>query len=305
MLLLVAAVLPRLFWDAGPETAPALRKAGIERIAVPAAQASAWKGVAGIETATADPQRAIRLVTPSVNYRANQATASRSPWINTNGWRFLRQPDGLFLYDVKGPQAALAAAEAFSYGANALIRTDAEGLGPLGDMLKLLRAVSADDLAPVADIGYLDDGTATSGEVMNLMVKSNLLFRPVRAPDRSLKINVKLGTKEYPLEFAKNPSRIAQMARANLTDDRRSVRVYGTSVVVARLTGAPGKLRVQLLNYDAAQRRVEGLRVRVLGEYKKAVVIPEMPTLDWVNQGGGTEFTLAELKTYAVVDLSK
>ena len=35
MLLLVAAVLPRLFWDAGPETAPALREAGIERIAVP------------------------------------------------------------------------------------------------------------------------------------------------------------------------------------------------------------------------------------------------------------------------------
>src|SRR5437764_3226077 len=144
MLLLVAAVLPRLFWDAGPESAAALREAGIERIAVPPTQAAAWKGVSGITIETADPQGAIQLVPPSVDYRANQGSASRAPWLNSNGWRFLRQPQAEFIYNVKGPQAPLAAAEAFSYGAHALIRSDAAGLKPLAEILEFLRGVPAD-----------------------------------------------------------------------------------------------------------------------------------------------------------------
>jgi hypothetical protein len=309
MLLVAAALLPRLFWDAGPETAPALREAGIERIAVAPGQAAAWNGVTGIEAEAADPQRAIRLVTPSVDYRANQATASRTPWLNSNAWRILRRPEGVFYYDVKGSQAALAAAEAFTWRAAALIHTDAGGLQPFADMLRFLKALPEADLVPVADIGFQDDGSAASGEVMNLMVKSNLLFRVVRAPERSLKLNVKLGTKDYPLEDATNPAKIAQMARANLSDDRRSVRLYGTTVVVARLTGGPERLRVQLLNYAGGERRVDGIRVRVLGRYSKGVVAaagsPGMQLLDWTSDGEATEFTLPEIKTCAVVDLWK
>lgn len=305
LLLAAAALLPRLFWDAGPDTATALRDAAIDRIAVAEANVAAWKGIAGFDVIAADPLRATRLVAPSVDYRANQATPSRTPWLNANGWRFLRRPGGLFFYDVKGPQAALAAAEAFAYGANAIIRTDAAGLRPFGEMLRILRGVSGDDLAPVADIGFVDDGSAAAGEVMNLMSKVNLLFRVVRAPDPSMKINVKLGTRDYPLEDAKNPIKVAQAARANLSDDRRSVRLYGSPVVVARLTGAPGRLRVQFLNYAGAERRIEGLRVRVLGDYSKAVAMPDSKILDWVNQDGGTEFTLPEIRTYAVVDLFK
>src|SRR4051812_23842417 len=228
MLLLVAAVLPRLFWDAGPETAPALREAGIERIALPAARSDAWKGTTGVAIEVADPTKAIELVAPSVDYRANQGSASRSPWLNSNGWQFAREPKGLFVYDVKGGQAALAAAEAFSYGANALIRSDSAGLKSLGQMLEFLRAVPASDMPPVADIGFQDDGSFEAGEVMNLMTKANLLFRIVKAPDRSLKLNAKLGTKDYPLEDAKNPSIVAQLIRSNLTDEKRSVRVYAS-----------------------------------------------------------------------------
>src|SRR3954465_14649243 len=141
MLLLLAATLPRLFWDAGPESAPALREAGIERIAVPAAQSGAWNGVAGITIEVGDPQAAVKLVAPSVDYRANQGSASRSPWLNSNGWRFLRQPQAVFVYDVKGAQAALAAAEAFMFGGNALIRSDDAGLKPLAEMLAYLGTV--------------------------------------------------------------------------------------------------------------------------------------------------------------------
>jgi hypothetical protein len=309
MLLLLAAVLPRLFWDAGPESAPALREAGIERVAVPEARSGAWKGIAGITVEAVDPQRAVKLVAPSVDYRANQGSASRAPWLNSNGWRFLRQPGAVFVYDVKGGQAPLAAAEAFSYGANALIRSDAAGLKPLAQMLEFLRGVAADDAPAIADIGFQDDGTATAGEVMNLMVKGNLLFRIVQAPDRTVKLNVKLGTKDYPLEDAKNPAKTAQLVRANLTDDKRAVRLYGSLVVVARLTGSGDRLRVQLLNYAGAERRVDGLRVRVLGKYGKGRVVaagsPNAELLDYTVEADATEFTLPELKSYAVVDLSK
>jgi len=42
MLLFLAAVLPGLLWDEPPDTAPALREAGIAGIQVPAAQSGAW-----------------------------------------------------------------------------------------------------------------------------------------------------------------------------------------------------------------------------------------------------------------------
>jgi hypothetical protein len=302
MLLLAAALLPRLFVDAGPESAPKLKEAGIQAIAVPAAQSGAWSGVAGITVEGVDPVRAVKLLAPSVDYRANQGSATRAPWINSNGWRYLRQPGALFVYDVKGSQAALAAAEAFVFGGNALIRSDDAGLKPLADMLAQLRAVPPADLPPISDIAFQDDGTATAGEVMNLMVKGNLLFRTVRAPDRSAKLNVKLGTKEFPLEDAKNPGKMAQLIRSTLTDDKRSVRVYGSVTVIARVTGNAERVRIQLLNYAGAERQVNGLRVRVLGKYSKH---NHPALLDFTVEPDATEFTLPEMKTYAVIDLSR
>ena len=98
-----------------------------------------------------------------------------------------------------------------------MIKTDAAGLKPLGAMLAVPAGHRTEALPPVADIGYIDDGSAASGEVMNLMVRDNLLFRRGAAPDKRLKFNVKLGTKEYPLEDAKNPGTMAHLVRSNLT----------------------------------------------------------------------------------------
>jgi hypothetical protein len=302
MLLLAAALLPRLFVDAGPDATQKLKDAGIQAVAVPAAQSAAWKNVGGITVEVADPARAIKLVPPSVDYRANQGTASRSPWLNSNGFRFIRQPQALFVYDVKGQQAALAAAEAYAFGGNALIRSDDAGLKPLADMLAYLRSIEPVDLPPVADIAFQDDGTAASGEVLNLMTKSNLLFRVVRAPDRSAKLNVKLGTKQFPLEDAKNPGKMAQLIRSTLGDEHRSVRIYGTLTVVARVNGNADRARVQLLNYAGAERRVDGLRVRVLGKYTKH---SDDKLLDFTVEPDATEFTVPELRTYTVIDLSR
>jgi hypothetical protein len=302
MLLLAAALLPRLFVDAGPESATKLKEAGIQAIAVPAAQSAAWSGVQGIAVEPVDPAGAVKLIPPSIDYRANQGSASRSPWINSNGWRFIKQPQALFLYDVKGPQAALAAAEAFLFGGNALVRSDDAGLKPLADMLAQLRAIPAADLPPIADIAFQDDGSATAREVINMMVKGNLLFRLTTAPDRAAKLNVKLGTKGFPLEDAKNPGKMQQLIRSTLTDDRRSVRVYGTVTVIARVIGTRERLRVLLLNYAGGERQVSGLRVRVLGKYAKHT---HDKLLDFTVEPDATEFTLPELKTFAVIDLTR
>jgi hypothetical protein len=307
MLLLAVAILPRLFWDAAPETAATLRDAGIRQIAVPAARAPEWREAAGIRIEVADPARAIKAEPPSVDYRANEATASRSPWITSNGWQFLRLPRARFVYDAKGNQAALAAAEAFCFGVDALIRSDEEGLKPLGRMLEFLERVDGERFPAVADIGFIDNGTSDAAEVMNLMVRDNLLFQVVAAPDPSMKLNVRLGSKEFPTADLEDPGRMSHLIRAALTDQRRSVRVYGSLVVVARVEQSAKGLRVHLLNY--ASRKVEGVRVRVLGRYSGHGVMaegsPGIALMDYLVDEDATEFTLPELKTYAVVDLSR
>jgi hypothetical protein len=306
MLLLLAA-LPALFWDGAADTAPALRDAGIHRILVPAVRLAAWKSVEDIAAEAVDLEGAVRLLAPTVNYRIDEAAATRAPWLVANGWRFIRRPQGRFYYDVTGKSAALAAAEAFCYGADAMIRTDAAGLKPLAEMLGFLRTIAGEPLPPVADIGYIDDGSPASGEVMNLLVRDNLLFRLVASPDRRLKLNVQLGTREYSLEDAQNPGTVAHAVRFNLTDEKRSVRIYGSPVVVARLTASGGHARLHLLNYAGANRKVDGIRVRVLGQYPKHRLWladgAGVELLDYSVEPDATEFTLPELKTYAVVDL--
>jgi hypothetical protein len=306
-MLFLAAALPILFWNGGPETAATLREAGIERIAVPAAHAAGWG--AGITVEIFDPAKAVKLATPAVEYRANEATASRSPWLDANGWVLLRRPADLHYYDAPGPAAALAAAEAFCYGANAVVQTDDAGLKPFAGMLRFLRSMETLQLSPAADIGFLDDGGDVAGEVLNLMLRNNLLVSVVQKPDPRLKVNVRLGSREFPLDQAQDPSAMSHIIRARLTDEKRSLRIYGTQVVLARLLRGNGRLRVLLLNYDGGRRAVDGLRVRVLGRFPKhrAAVAgnPGVELLDYVTDGLATEFTLPKLATFAVVDLSK
>ena len=313
MLLFLAAVLPGLLWDEPPDTAPALREAGITSIQVPAAQAGAWKATEGLSVQTVDLRNAVKALAPTVLYRQNQASATRSPWLVTNGWRFLRNPQGRFQYDVKGAQAALAAAEAFCFGGDALVHPDHAGLKPFTEMLDFLRGLGEAGNGAVADIGFVDDGSATAGEVMNMMVRDNLLFKlispPKRNQDSGVKLAVQLGSRDFPLEDAKNPGMMAHEIRAKLTDEKRSIRVYGSAVVVARLTILPNGLRVHVLNYAGAERKVDGLRVRVRGRFPKhrlaAAGSPQEELLDYMTDEDATEFTLPELKTYAIIDLSR
>ena len=303
MLLLLAAV-PAVFWDATPATAPQLREAGIAHILVPATHLKAWQQTAGITAEAANLDGATKLSGPSVDYKPLRAGATNEPWVNSNGWRFLRSPHGRFYYDVPGPRAALAAAEAFTFGADAIIRTDAAGLKPLGAMLQFLNGLPPSDLPPASDIAFFDDGSAAAGEVMNLLVRGNLLFRAAAAGDHGDKITVRLGSPEYSAADLKNPFQVAHEVRTNLTDDRRSLRIYGSQVVLGRLYQSDKAARIVLLNCAAMERKVQGIRVRVLGSFARVADDASHEKLaDFTTDNDATEFTLPELNSVSVIDL--
>jgi hypothetical protein len=306
-LCLLALLLPGVFWDAGPETAALLRQAGIARIAVPPAREAAWKQQKDIAVETVDLSTAVKLVTPDVKLRTNQASATRSPWVESNGWRYIREPRGRYYYEAPGAAAALAAAEAFVFGGDALVQTDAEGLAPLGRMLAFLAQLNAVEWPARADIGYIDDGSFESGELMNLMVRKNLFFRLVSEPDPRLALNVKFGSQEYPKEAAADPSRLAQKVRQNLTDDKRTLRLFGAETVIGRLVEDGRRARLHLLNYLGPRGSGFDVRVRVLGKFRapKAAVfgVSNAKVEEYLVDAEATEFTLPELGMYAVIDL--
>jgi hypothetical protein len=102
---------------------------------------------------------------------------------------------------------------------------------------------------------------------------------------------------------------VAQKIRYELTDDRRSLRIYGSEVVLARLSGSDGRRRLELLNYAAVSRSLNGIRVRVLGRYARHEVrafdLPQVALVDYDATADATEFTLPQLKSYARIELAR
>jgi hypothetical protein len=257
---------------------------------------------------TEPPAGAVKLNAPRVQMRNNEASATRSPWVDSNGWRFLRTPNQQFYYQVTGDAAILAAAESYAYGSDALISADAAGAQAFEKMMAFLRTIpDAKDLQPVADFGVIDDGTDQTGEVLNLLTRQNLLFKIEKAADKQFSVNVRVGAKDYPAEEASNPSFMAHKVRSQLGDDHRSIRLYGSEVVVSRYVSNGGRARVFLINYS--NRPVRGLRVRLRGAFAKGEArlynIADAKLEDWVQDGGATEFSIPELSAFAVIDLSR
>ncbi len=140
---LLALLLPGVYWDSSPDTVAILKQAGIRRISVPPSLEASWKNQQGISVEAVDLSSAVKLITPGVKMRANTTSATRSPWVESNGWRLIRDQKSRYYYEAPGAASALAAAEAFAYGGNALVHTDAEGLEPLGRMLAFLEQLAA------------------------------------------------------------------------------------------------------------------------------------------------------------------
>jgi len=306
-LLLWLAALPCLYWTAAVDSAPRLKAAGIERLCVPPERVEDWRKAGFSAVALSEGDLAVRdtLLAPGIRTRAERASATRSPWVDANGWRFLRDPAGQYAYDLPAGRAALAAAEAFVYGADAVLKIDPADLEGLGKMLAFVAQVPANDLPAVADLAVVDDGSAPLGEVLNLLVRRNLLIRIVKAPSPDFGINVKLGTKEYPLKEAGEPSALALKIRRQLTDEQRALRIFGSEVVIGRLASDGSRVRLHLLNYGG--REIEGLRIHLRGSFPPGdalvdgqgrVGLEERAVVD-----GATEFTVPRLSAYGVVDL--
>ena len=276
-------------------------------LAWPQATASGLK-IRVSTTVLADAEQASReaLPTPGIVARAGVASPTRSPWIVANGWRFTRQPGAKYRYDVPAGKAALAAAEAFAYGADAVLKIDPADAAGVATLIRFLEQLPPAALPPVADVAVIDDGSAVTGEVMNLLARRNLLYEIVTAPSPRFRVNVAVGSREYPVQDAADPSAFALTIRRQLTDEQRTLRIYGSEVVIARLTGDARRVRLHLINYSG--RDIDGLRVRLRGTYPVAgAYIPSRevePLQDYAVADGATEFSLPRFGVYAMIDLN-
>jgi hypothetical protein len=306
--LLLSLSLPCLVWTAGIDTAPALKAAGVEHVCVAPDAADPWRAAGFTVTPLTPAELAAReaLPTPGITSNAGVASPTRSPYITSNGWRVRRHHGGQYAYDAAAGRGALATAEAFTYGADAVLKVDPADVPDVGRLLAFLTQLPPRELPDVADIGVVDDGSPEVGEVMNLLARRNLLYQIVKEPSaRAFAVTIKLGTAAFPRAEAANPSTFALKVRHKLTDAHRSLRIYGSEAVIARLTGEGDRLRLHLVNYGG--RVIEGLRVRVNGNYREdaayAAGTGKIALGDVTHAGGATEFSVPSMGVYAVIDL--
>jgi hypothetical protein len=252
------------------------------------------------------PHAGVRLV-PTV------ARATDVPWIDSNGWRFQRGIQKANYTKLPAGSAPLAAAEAFTFNVEAILNPDPADVEDLGRILRFLKANDQPPLPALADIGVMDDGSGVMGEVLNMLTRRNLLYRVVSAPERGLGLTVQLGTPDFPREAAKNPVEFAARVRAKLGDDNRLLRLYGTSTVIARLTGDGKRARLHLLAFERNRRQQPGqnpqaIRVRLRGRYQPAKLAaygapPDAALTDLQHVGNTTEFWVPGFTIAAIIDL--
>src|SRR5687767_1706951 len=276
-----------------------------------AASSLVEQGLAAAAPAGPDAASYQEIPSPGVRYLPNVARATNVPWIDSNGWRFARGMRKVSYAKVPAGSASLAAAEAFVFNVDAIINPDPKDLEDLGRMLRFLKAHEQAPLPDLVNIGVVDSPSPLLNEVLNLLTRRNLLYKVVSAPDRTLDLNVQLGTPDFPAEAAANPYEFAARVRAKLGDDKRLVRLYGTSTVIARLTGDKSRARLYLLSFGSRRQQDAGaqaIRVRVQGRYRPAKFAayggnPDAKVSDVRHPGTTTEFWVPDFNTCAIIDL--
>ena len=124
-------------------------------------------------------------------------------------------------------------------------------------------AGAAEGVQPEFNFEYVDDGSSSSAEFMNLLVRSNLLFKVVSRPDSNGALQVGLGLPDFPKSEAGNPKLLAEKASQS---DRRETATAYLRELRSDWT-APGERHagaIISLNYGAEKAEVDGVRIRVL-----------------------------------------
>ncbi len=270
----------------------------------------AWTALsaAGLpEIAATAPAGAEKLIRPGTRgNRIATASTSRGPWVDANGWRLRRDAGKMLVYDnVPDLWVPLAVAESYVYAGKTTLVTSKPDLAQ--PMTAFIKSIDQPALPPVVDIGVVDDGTPQTGEVMNLIARRNLLFQPIQQAAGPYKLIVRVGSEQFPKTAASNPSEFANLVRHALTDEKRSLRIYGSETIIGYLTAEGNRARLHLLNY--ATDPIEGIRIRVAGAWKVAGLRsfndPNAKPEEEEIADGGLEFGLERLSRYAVVDLTK
>jgi hypothetical protein len=301
----VLAATPVLYWPNPVDSAPALRAAGLEHLCAPAEAVPDWQA-AGFDAAACDASGRTVLTELGLAGRADVAAPTQRPWVDANGWRFLRRPAERYWYDAPPGRAALAAAEAYAYGVDAVVSIAPSDLPQVAGTLAFLASVPVADLPTVADVTLVDDGSEDVPEVLNLLSRRNVLFAVVlAAPREPAGLVVRLGSKEFPRDEAADPDALALKVRRAVGDENRSLRLYGTEVVLARVQGDATRRRVHLLNYSG--RPIEGVRVRLRGRWARPTLRAlgtDAAVEDYTATADATEISLSVLGTYAVLDFA-
>lgn len=226
----------------------------------------------------------------------NMAMATSAPWIDSNLWKYRRNPKSSYVSDLKGKPLVIAMAEAFAAGVTLAIETTPEQEKEYQQVLAFLKKLPEGPSKPWVNWVLRDEPGAQAAEVMNLMSRRNLLFRVDPKGDVSL-------------AGVKNPYEFMQELREKLGDDKRLVRLFGSELTVAALSREGNRVRLHLLNYGT--RPVENLRVRIKGNYMQKGIWPHVyqsqaanPLTEFVSEDGFTEFTLVSLPSYAVIDFT-
>jgi hypothetical protein len=295
-------------WTAGSHAEDPPRQARL--YVTSAASALVAEGLA--DAAPADAAGFEEVPPPGVRFVPTVARSTNVPWVDSNGWRFQRGLRQARYAELPAGAAALAAAEAFAYGVEAILEPDTADIEELRAMLRFLRTEKRPPLPLRANISVVDDGSEPLGEVLKMLSRRNLLYRVVTKPDPAADLTVRLGTPEFPEEEAADPYQFAQLVRERLGDDRRLLRLYGVSTVLARFTGDGGAARLYLLSYARPGRQPsdnpQAMQVRVLGRYEPQAfagygAAPNAALSDLRHPDGATEFWVPSFRSLAIVDL--
>lgn len=221
--------------------------------------------------------------------------ATSAPWVDSNLWRYRREPKASYFCDVREKSVQLAMAEAFAAGVKVTLHTAPAQNADYEAMLAFLKRIPEGPATPLVDFSLHDDGSPQAGEVLNLLSRRNLLF------DGKGKIPVTAA-------LAGNPYEYMQELREKLGDEKRRLRLFGSELTLAALARDGGRMRLQLVNYGT--RPVETLRIRVQGKFaekdiKAYIFRHESPRFfEFVRDGDYTEFTLDLLPLYGALDFN-
>lgn len=270
------------------------------------------EGLAKAASTAAEAAQFTEVPAPGVRFVPTVARATNVPWIDSNAWRYQRGLRKANYAKLPAGSAALAAAEAFAFGADAILNPDPADIEDLRSMLRFLRSQERPPLPALVNIAVVDDASPRMGEVLNMLTRRNLLYRVASAPDKALDLTVRLGTLDFPTKAAANPYEFAALVRAKLGDEKRLVRLYGTNTIIARLTGEGGRARLVLLQYSRGRRPAtanpQALQVRLLGDYQPTGLAaygaqPDASLSDVRHLDGATEFWVPDFAVCAIVDL--